>query len=44
MIELYNKDENKLKEYKGELDQIQNILNKNKTEHNNYMKKMMKNV
>ena len=44
MIELYNKDENKLKEYKGELDKIQNILNKNKTEHNNYMKKMMKNV
>ena len=44
MIELYNIDENKLKEYKGELDQIQNILNKNKTEHNNYMKKMMKNV
>ena len=44
MIELYNKDENKLKEYKGELDQIQIILNKNKTEHNNYMKKMMKNV
>jgi tetratricopeptide (TPR) repeat protein len=44
MIELYNKDENKLKEYKGELDQIQSILNKNKTEHNNYMKKMMKNV
>ena len=44
MIELYNKDENKLKEYKVELDKIQNILNKNKTEHNNYMKKMMKNV
>ena len=44
MIELYNKDENKLKEYKGELNKIQNILNKNKTEHNNYMKKMMKNV
>ena len=44
MIELYNKDENKVKEYKGELDQIQDILNKNKTEHNNYMKKMMKNV
>ena len=44
MIELYNKDENKLKEYKVELDKIQNILNKNKSEHNNYMKKMMKNV
>ena len=44
MIELYNKDENKSKEYKVELDKIQNILNKNKTEHNNYMKKMMKNV
>ena len=44
MIELYNKDESKLKEYKDELEKIKNILNKNKTEHNNYMKKMMKNV
>jgi hypothetical protein len=44
MIELYNKDENKLKEYKDELEQINNILNKHKNDHDNYMKKMMKNI
>ena len=44
MIELYNKDENKLKEYNGELEQIKNILNKHKNDHDNYMKKMMKNI
>ena len=44
MIELYNKDENKLKEYKDELEQIKNILNKHKNDHDNYMKKMMKNI
>ena len=44
MIELYNKDENKLKEYKDELQKIKNILNKHKNDHDNYMKKMMKNI
>ena len=44
MIELYNKDENKLKEYKDELEKIKNILNKHKNDHDNYMKKMMKNI
>ena len=44
MIELYNKDESKLKEYKDELEKIKNILNKHKNDHDNYMKKMMKNI
>ena len=44
MIELYDKDENKLKEYKDELEKIKNILNKHKNDHDNYMKKMMKNI
>ena len=44
MIELYDKDENKLKEYKDELEKIKNILNKLKNDHDNYMKKMMKNI
>ena len=44
MIELYNKDESKLNEYKDELQKIKNILNKHKNDHDNYMKKMMKNI
>ena len=44
MIELYNEDENKLNEYKDELDKIKNKLNKYKSDHDNYIKKMMKNI
>ena len=44
MIELYDKDESKLNEYKDELQKIKNILNKHKNDHDNYMKKMMKNI
>ena len=44
MIELYNKDKNKLDEYTSELEKIQNILTKHKTDHENYIKKMMKNI
>ena len=44
MIELYNNDKDKLEEYKKELELIKAILNKHKDDHENYMKKMMKNI
>ena len=44
MIELYNKDNDKLNEYTNELEKIKNILEKHKNAHENYMKKMMKNI
>ena len=44
MIELYNNDKDKLNEYTTELEKIKNILDKHKNDHDNYMKKMMKNI
>ena len=44
MIELYNKDKDRLDEYKKELENIKNILDKHKIDHVNYMKKMMNNI
>ena len=44
MIELYKEDKDKLNDYVKELEKIKDILNKHKTDHENYMKKMMKNI
>ena len=44
MIELYNNDKIKLDEYKSELEKIKNILENNKKNHENYIKRMMKNM
>ena len=44
MVELYNSDQNKLEEYKSELEKIKNILENNKKNHENYIKRMMKNI
>jgi hypothetical protein len=44
MIKLYDKNNDKLKEYTTELENINNILIKHKNDHNNYMKKMMKKI
>ena len=44
MIELYNNDKIKLDEYKSELENIKNILENNKKNHENYIKRMMKNM
>ena len=41
IIEIYDKSE-KLDEYKKELENIKNIINQHKIDHNNYLKKMMK--
>ena len=43
IIEVYNNSE-KINEYKKELDNIKKIINQHKTEHNNYLKKMMKSI
>jgi tetratricopeptide (TPR) repeat protein len=44
MIKLYDKNNDKLKEYTTELENINNILIKHKNDHDNYMKKMMKKI
>ena len=44
MVELYTSDQNKLDEYKSELERIKNILENNKKNHENYIKRMMKNM
>ena len=43
IIEIYDKSE-KLDEYKKELENIKNIINQHKIDHNNYLKKMMKSI
>lgn len=43
IIEVYNNSE-KLEEYKKELENIKSIISKHKNDHNNYLKKMMKNI
>ena len=44
MIKLYDKNNDKLKEYTTELENINSILIKHKNAHDNYMKKMMKKI
>ena len=43
VIEVYSNSE-KIDEYKKELEQIKNEINQHKSDHNNYLKKMMKSI
>ena len=43
IIDIYNKSE-KYEEYKKELENIKNKIEQNKSNHNNYLKKMMKGI
>ncbi len=42
MITVYNTTSEKIEEYKNELNNIKNIIEKHKNGHNNYLKKKMK--